>query len=238
MILLNLLSKIKQYIYNLRNPIVFDLEENYADILSNKEKFLKRNVLVGTVRCREQLPVNLSNNFYHIPLSQIISVQDIEYVALYQSKHLFSLETDENGITWYGKIIEATQIKRSEIKEIYSSSNEIYSKFIIDEWKHFALPIEIKGKSPKVFFRTSLFQLLNFGNTCEMFFDRAETLILYLGICDIADGTYDGFNFLKLKVLRHGNKIVVNNGKSKFSYKFKDFKKSPYETTLEIFNKI
>jgi hypothetical protein len=64
------------------------------------EWFNNMTVLVGSLRNKEQLSVNLKGNFYHTASSNInLAEHNIKYVALAQSKNSF--QTD-GGIKYYG----------------------------------------------------------------------------------------------------------------------------------------
>ena len=90
MFFIKLRTKIAEYFRRRFYPFIFDLNEEYDDILSKKEEIELRNVLIGTIRRREQYSVNVSSKFYHIPTKQILDDVGIEYVALYQSRSIFN----------------------------------------------------------------------------------------------------------------------------------------------------
>ncbi|MBR5460074.1 MAG: hypothetical protein IKV53_04335 [Clostridia bacterium] len=228
------LSKIREWLYRLRHPVIFKLEEEYPEVIAAASEIEKRNVLVGTVRRREQLPVNLSKNFYHIPMNQLITSEGIEYVALYQSKHLFNLETDTNGITYYGIITEAKQVKRSEILEIHSSSSEMYMRFEVERWKRLSPQIIIREKSPKVFLRTSSYLLHNAKYTSELYCKTVEEYILHLGLNDVISDIYDGFEYNGIKLLKRGSRIKVCVGQKNFTYSFKNVRRFTMEHVIKI----
>jgi len=92
--------------------------ENYIQ----DEYFKDRTVLVGSLRNKEQLEINLKGNFYHTKCSNInLAEHNIKFVALAQSKRQFA---GEAGITYYGKIIDIKVMKRNKIKEAPSDSEE------------------------------------------------------------------------------------------------------------------
>ncbi|MBQ9975702.1 MAG: hypothetical protein IJP16_04260 [Clostridia bacterium] len=229
-----LFSKIRERLYRLRHPVIFRLEEEYSDVLAAASEIEKRNVLVGTVRRREQLPVNLSKNFYHIPMNQLITAEGIEYVALYQSKHLFNLETDTNGIAYYGLITEAKQLKRSEITEIRSSSSEPYMRFEIEKWHRLSPQIIIREKSPKVFLRTSKYLLHNAKYTSELYCKTADEYLIHLGLNDIISDIYDGFEYNGIKVIKRGSKIKLTINQHTVLYSFKNVKRYTMDHVAKI----
>jgi predicted component of viral defense system (DUF524 family) len=91
------------------------------------EYFSKREVLVGSLKNKEQLEINLKYNFYHIPKKNInLAKNNVEYIALYQSKNKFE---EDGGILWYGKIKDMKLVKRSEIHEIPKIDESLYCRF-------------------------------------------------------------------------------------------------------------
>lgn len=114
-----------------------------------KEEYIKeddyknRTVLVGSLRGREQLETNLLHNFYHTRKSNVDIVKNkIEYIALAQSKKSFGQDA---GITYYGKVKSIEELKRCDIKEIESNSEDIYYKFNVEEWLKLDRKIEVKA---------------------------------------------------------------------------------------------
>lgn len=235
MFLKELFIKIRAYFYQLFNPVIFNLDEEYADILEKRNEFKKRNVLVGTIRRREQLSLNLAHKFYHIPLAELITPEDIEYVAIYQSKNLFHQNTDVNGITYFGKVVNVQIVKRCDIHEIPSRANELYARFDVECWQKIEPHIQIREISPQVCLKTSFCQLSQARFTNELFFKTAEEYVFFLGILDIINKTYDGFELGKWHVTRRGKRIsVIKNGKTKL-YPLKDFTAKIYCKINEIF---
>ncbi len=229
-----LFSKIREWLFNLRHPVIFNLEDEYSDVIANASEIEKRNVLVGTVRRREQFPVNLSGNFYHIPMNQLITSEGLEYVALYQSKHLFNLETDTNGIAYYGIITEAKQVKRSEITEIHSSSSEPYMRFEIEKWQRLSEQIIIREKSPKVFLRTSKYLLHNAKYTSELYCRTVDEYVIQLGLSDIISDIYDGFEYKGITVLKRGSRIRASVNSTTAVYSFKDVRRCTMDHAVKI----
>jgi hypothetical protein len=74
--------------------------ENYI----KDEYFKDRTVLVGSLRNKEQLEINLKGKFYHTKCSNVnLAEHNIKFVALAQSNRQFE---GEAGITYYGKIVD------------------------------------------------------------------------------------------------------------------------------------
>lgn len=122
---------------------------------------LEHEVLIGTVKSKNQFEVNFSEKFYHIPEAVVPkNMMPVEYIALYLPAGTFG---DEDGcIRFYGKISETKIVKRGEITSIPSKNPEMkYYKFEIEEWKRLENPIirECGGIYAKAF--TSLEKLLS-----------------------------------------------------------------------------
>jgi uncharacterized protein len=97
-----------------------------------QEKFLKKNVFVGSTKTREQWEINHRSKFYHTPLRNVMDVLgNLEYVAVYRRKGLFEKDF---GIKHYGKITYYKIMPRTKIAEIPSSNNELYVRFEIEDW--------------------------------------------------------------------------------------------------------
>jgi hypothetical protein len=92
--------------------------ENYI----KEEYFKERTVLVGYLRNKEQLEINLKGKVYHTKCSNVnLAEHNIKFVALTQSKGQFAAEA---GITYCGKIVDIKVVKRNQIREIPSDSEE------------------------------------------------------------------------------------------------------------------
>lgn len=134
------------------------------DTYLKDEYFNERNVLVGTLKDKEQYNINISNKFYHMPKKNINLVKNnIKYIALYKSKNIFG---EDAGITCYGKVKEINVLKRNEIAEIPKASDELYCRFEIEEWIELSHKIISNGFPLRRPIYTT-FYLLNNANTLE-----------------------------------------------------------------------
>lgn len=134
------------------------------DTYLKDEYFNERNVLVGTLKDKEQYNINISNKFYHMPKKNINLVKNnIKYIALYKSKNFFG---EDSGITCYGKVKEINVLKRNEITEIPKASDELYCRFEIEEWIELPHKIISNGFSLRRSMYTT-FYLLNNADTLE-----------------------------------------------------------------------
>ena len=209
----HIINFIKNSIQRIFFPIIFNLEEEYLDVLLKEKEVKLRNVLVGTVKTREQLAVNLNKKFYHIPLKEILTEAGIEFIALYQSKNLFNHDNDINGIKYFGKVSKVSVVPRNTISEIPKDSHELYVRFDIEEWLELDPHVKIRETYPKVFLKTSEFLLKESRYTNVLSIESVDEYVLYSGVCDIACDLYDGFVFREYHCLKRGKKIIIKKNK-------------------------
>ena len=117
----------------------------------------KRNVLIGPLGRKDQLDLCLKNNYYYTYLKEVKSyLNELEYVAIYQSKRLFTNEA-EQGIYYYGRIKDYTVLYRYEIKEAPRgrAPHELAVLFTIERWEKRLNPIRPGGYGPAEPQRTS-----------------------------------------------------------------------------------
>lgn len=192
-----------------------------------------RDVLIGTLRNKNQLDVCLDNRFYHIP-QRILKESDfpIRYVAIYQSKsHKFGSGA---GIQYYGEVTRCILVKRSEIIEIPKRSEEPYYRFEIKEWKKLTNPIAPKEIGFARMF-TNLFLLEHSAEVPELFIRTEQEYRLYselkrtLNHSEINDkGAELGFKFAdSLIVFEAGEIFVYRSGKLHAKFGVQDFSRSP-----------
>ncbi len=115
-------------------------------------------VLVGVVRNKEQLKVNLDKGFYHIPYDLVRKgFFNVDYVALYQPGNTFG---DDSGIRYYGPVYDTEVLKRKDIREIPSESEKLYVRFRIREWQKRREPIKPAGYGVRTHIYTTLYLLM------------------------------------------------------------------------------
>ena len=119
----NLLSKICVYENSLKYP---KITASLNDMIL-KYQVEARNVLVVTVKSKEQLEINIRNDFYHMPAYQY-DLSKYEYIAVYQSANLFGALA---GIVYFGEIKSIKKVRRREILEIPKDSDELYYRIEI-----------------------------------------------------------------------------------------------------------
>ncbi len=96
--------------------------------------------LVGVVKDRHQLEINLNQNFYHVPARFVYELEmPIRYVALYTSINSFGKE--HGGIFYYGRITSFQAVPRYQIAEIPRNSPEMYFVFRVEKWERLERPI-------------------------------------------------------------------------------------------------
>lgn len=123
---------------------------------------MEHEVLIGTVKNRLQLEVNLNEKFYHIPEAVIPkNMLPVEYIALYLPANTFG-DGGESCIKYYGKVAAAKVVRRSEITSLPTGNGNInYYKFEVEEW--LPLPNNIARERGGIYAKafTSLEKLLS-----------------------------------------------------------------------------
>ena len=136
----------------------------------------EQDTLVGAMRSPRQFGICLKRRFYHIPAVYIEEYPIPKYIALYQSQRMFGEEV--SGVKYYGEVKKCTPMRRSKIREIPKSSNEIYYKFKIKKWKRLDRTVE-SGELGFVRLFTNLFLLQNVDDVSALTIDNAYDLRLY-----------------------------------------------------------
>jgi len=156
--------------------------KNISPSFSDNES---RNVLVGTLRNTSQLEVCIKQRFYHIPAVRLRDSDfPIRYVAIYQSKHKFG---NNAGIRYYGEVENCTLVPRSSIKEIPKTSETMYYRFDISEWKTLPHPIRVIG-GDIISMTTTRFLLENSLEVPELFLESKQEFELYKKLRSIISG--------------------------------------------------
>ncbi len=135
-----------------------------------------RDVLVGSLKSKAQLKVNLQHKFYHIPASKLPeNMLPIHYVAIYQSRNFFQ---EEAGIRYYGVVTKCIPVRRNQITEIPSNSIEDYYRIEVEAWKQ--LPqVVAPGEFGQVRCFTNLFLLEHSVEYPEILLKSEEEFRLY-----------------------------------------------------------
>ena len=216
------IEKRLEYLKSKQNEIISDdgviIEGEYENILSvlslNDYEVLKvdvpkelldeacevdfsdRDALVGALREPRQMGIALKRRFYHIPAVYIEEYAIPRYVALYQSKRTFGDEVA--GIKYYGEVKKCTPMRRSKIREIPKSSNELYYKFKIKKWERLNEPISAKEIGFVRLF-TNSFLLQNVADVSALTISDAYEFYLYKLLenanrAELSYFTIDGFD--------------------------------------------
>lgn len=93
--------------------------------------FTDRDVMIGTVRSREQLEYNLQKNNYHVPAKFVSEYNfPIKYIALYEDFAEFS------GVRYIGEVESYKRVRRRNIAFPMSRDNprEVYYFFQVKSW--------------------------------------------------------------------------------------------------------
>jgi len=192
-----------------------------------------RDVLIGTLRNRDQLDACLDHKFYHVPRSKISeSSFPIHYIALYQSKHLFKAVA---GIQYYGAVTKCIPVYRNEITEIPSASVEPYYRFEIQEWKKLSKSITPKEVRPGVIQYTNLFLLTHCSESHELRLRSEEEYRLYAELkravnCLTINDDGNDLGFIhndSMIVFSNGSINIYKDNKHTAQFKINDFSRTP-----------
>ncbi len=182
--------------------------ENLEDI-----DISKKNMLVAVVKNSGQFYLNMEGNFYYIPEQFVENAEDIEFVAIYQSKHLFG---DDYGIQYFGRVIKTEKVKRYNISEIPKNSDDMYYRFTLDGWEKLEHKIKPQGFS-QVGIYTNIFLLENAKEYFELFFDKKEEYILYKTLNEILfkdDRCEKIFKFMDGLLIAAKDKLSIYNSEN------------------------
>lgn len=203
-----------------------------------------RDVMVGTLRNKEQYDICLKHRFYHIPVNRVSENRvPLHYIALYKADNLFG--SINSGIKVYGEVLGCSKVYRSAIKEIPTSKNndELYYRFDIKDWIYLDNPIKVKEYGPRANVFTNLFLLENSEFFTELLIKSKEEFRLYyelkrlynkLTINNLED-SIEGFEFEGANIIFRNNEISVHTQDNRHNrYEIKQFALHP----RNIFNNI
>ncbi|REJ07738.1 restriction endonuclease-like protein [Halobacillus trueperi] len=143
------------------------------------ESSLDEKVLVGVVNDHKRLTAHLQHRFYHIPLKQLKKGwQEAKHIALYITQKAAE-NGSSNGITYYGEITNVDIVKRFELKEVPSRSQELYVKFTVKEWDSLPKTIRPVGYGIQVYTLTTLTMLQHAKDLPELFMKSNTELKLW-----------------------------------------------------------
>lgn len=145
------------------------IEERLARVDWNR-----RDVLVGSLRSREQWDACYVGNYYYVPVKNMpTNSRQANYVAIYQSKTMYGKEA---GILYYGEVLRTDIVLRKDINNLPSHAlpSEPYFRFEIREWVELSSRIAFESEwvyKPRY---TNLFLLQNCQRTYELFNIKSE----------------------------------------------------------------
>ena len=134
-----------------------------------KVDWTRRDVLVGSLRSKEQWDECYAKNYYYVPIKNMpTNSRQANYIAIYQSKNLYGKDA---GILYYGEVLQTQVLPRKEINSLpsHASAEEKYYRFTIKEWKELDERIAYEAEwvyKPRY---TNLFLLQNCKKTFELF---------------------------------------------------------------------
>lgn len=150
-------------------------QEYYVNKMSGK------NVLIGSLRTKEQLDNALKYQIYHIPLKNITDhkiLTQIEYVALYQSLKKFG-QDGEAGVRYFAKVADWKVVQRKQITQVPLTRNnpdELYVLFTVDQWQERINPITPGGHGIYRVLYTSKYMFDRALEVAELRLDTEEQL--------------------------------------------------------------
>ncbi len=201
--------------------------------------FDKRTVLLGSLRNKEQLDINLKNKFYHTKLKNVdLEKHLIKTVAIGQSKNLFK---EEAGVRYYGKVKDIKIVKRREIKEIPKESDELYIRFEIEEWKELKNPIQVEGFQVITILYTTDYLLKNVKTVSELCIKNKEEFRIWMELKRLdnkaktvffekyinKNSKLEGFSIGNKDIYIIDDKIRIICGDKVRDYLREDFRKNP-----------
>ncbi|MGV8984550.1 MAG: hypothetical protein ACOH2C_25560, partial [Clostridium sp.] len=242
----------EEFLDKLINESSYSTFERSLDSLGREsyikdEYFKDRTVLVGSLRNKDQLEINLKGKFYHTKCSNVNLVEhNIKFVALAQSKRQFD---DEAGITYYGKIVDIKVVKRNKIVEIPSNSQEDYYVFKIEEWKQLHRKIEVKGYQVVRVLYTTEYLLNNASIVTELCIKSKEEYRLWQELKRISsltetkieksinkDSSIEGFSIEGMKIFIKDEKISVDYNGDFYEFSVAEFNRRPRDVMRRIIN--
>lgn len=206
----------------------------------NESHFDNRNVLIGLLKDKNQLNVNLQNKFYHMPCKNInLSKNRVEYIAIYQSDKQFG---KDSGVLYYGKVNNIKAVKRKEITYLLSDKEELYYYFEIEKWTKLNKLIKRGNFRLRNFMYTTEYLLHNSNYVHELCIssmdeyrvwqelkrisNRNEKLIESSNEKDVT--SFEGFKINKNEIIV-SDKIIVKRENTQVEYSFDDFRKKTRE---------
>jgi hypothetical protein len=246
------IDRAKEFLDKLINESSYSTFERSLEPIG-KENYIKdeyvrdRTVLVGSLRNKEQLEINLKGKFYHTKCSNInLAEHNIKFVALAQSKRQF---VDEAGITYYGKVVDIKVVKRNKINEIPSDSEEDYYLFQIEEWKKLHRKIEVKGYQVLRVIYSTEFLLNNASIVTELCIKSKEEYRLWQELKRESslteteshkninrDSIIQGFSIDGMRVFIKDEKICVEYNENSYEFSKEEFNRRPKGVMERIFN--
>lgn len=229
------------------------LEQRGNEYYLKNRYFDERTVLVGSLRNKEQLSVNLKYKFYHTSLRNIdLESRVVKTVAIAQSKDKFRKEA---GVLYYGRVKQIKIVKRSEIKEIPPRHNkdieELYVRFEIEEWKKLKKPIRVEGFNVITIMYTTDYLLHKAEFVSELCIQSAEEFRIWMELKRL-ENELSAFTDEKIEkntrirwfkvedryIYFIDKKIrIIKNGEYK-EYNRKDFIKNPKKMVKKIIEDI
>ena len=208
-----------------------------------KVNWKTRDVLVGTLKQKEDLNICLDNDCYFIPASRIDDDNlPVHYVAIYQTKALFGSEAQ---IFYYGEVKSTRLVKQNDLPGMEGDGEELYFRFNIKEWKQLNKAIAPKERGSASMF-TNYFLLTHSSEVPELFLKSEEEYRFFHELKRRTDAaiineeeTSSGFELGNNKVLFDEGNIILNvDGIEIERQTIRDFSKRPNAVFRLFMNKL
>ncbi|MBQ4631663.1 MAG: hypothetical protein IJB70_11860 [Clostridia bacterium] len=224
-----LCESLKMQYYAFECDDISDLSKNWGE----------KDVLVGTLKNREQLNVCLRESFYHAPKERVGN-RKIKYIAIYQSKNLFG---NYGGIYYWGRVLKTEVLKRSDITQIPKKSSELYYKYTIDKWYKLNRPIKSSSEG-YLFGYTNLFMLFRAREIYQLYFKDYDEYKFFASLSLAISEKYNNVSYCYKDTnvyIKDGALIICKNEKIVFGICLSDYCKNMsyhWERIKQVYNKL
>ncbi|WP_338786294.1 restriction endonuclease-like protein [Metabacillus sp. FJAT-53654] len=178
---------VEQFVEHLIEKSPEDIQQEGILPRGTKESWissLDEKVLVGMVPTEENYLAHHQHLFYHLPTNRLKKGwQEAKYIALYAK----SGAAPQNGISWFGKIINVQIVKRNQITEIPKESSEEFVRFDIEVWQPLKAVIKPVGYGISVYTVTNINTLKQALELPEIFMKSKEEMTLWRMLRRISD---------------------------------------------------
>ncbi|MCK8825396.1 restriction endonuclease-like protein [Fuchsiella alkaliacetigena] len=198
----------------------------------------EQNVLVGSLRNKEQLELLFEKKYYHTPCTRVnLEDRQLKYVAIYQSKKKFS---KNSGVRYYGRIKNWEVKKRKEIDIPLTKANgeQPYYLFSVEEWQELDRSIKPEGygvsgshiyTNDMLLFKAktvpelSIKSLKEWRVWLELSRLKKNLEVITAGKKISSTTQIEGFKVDDVEIIVSDKKIIINRGDNKLEKTFQEF---------------